>query len=677
MSEAAGGPNFSDDGPAPGQTSAEDDLLDKFARWDVALNAHWSGWVQEATAWYDFVAGRQWTPDEIATLEENSKIPVVFNLVDPVISAVQGAEISNRQQVQYFPREPGDTGPTDALTQGAAFVNDGCDGDQEDSEAFYDTLVCGLGWTETRPEVDGEDVKLVKERVDPIQMKADPAARKRCLEDMRYLKREIPLTPDDFDDFKREIGRPELDNLDGADPTGKRVTIVNPSQRYTSGLLGSGDDQDVVIVCEWQWWERKPVHVAALPDPANPGVTKVQRVDDETLAQLKQADPSLRHTTSTQKVYYRAFATTNEVLFQEELPEGAFRYNCITGKRDRNTGTWFGLVKPMVDPGKFVNKLYAEVLHIIRTNANGGMALEEDAVNDVRQFEESWSATDKVTWLKPGALSGAHGQKMLPKVPPPVQPALFQLMEFARDMVKATTGVSEEFLGLVGHEQAGVLEAQRKKAAYGILSAFFDAKRRYQRIQGRLLLAQIRLFIPDDMLVRIVDKGTAQYVPLAKSVQAAKYDVIVDDAPTGPDQKARVMATLGPLLPQMLEGGIIGPADLADLIQYFDLPASVADKLAQAIRNRAAQPPTPDPRAEADAELATAKAADHRAGAQAKQAKAFKDVTDAHATHIGLGVDFMTATDPSQAQQGQPPQSGQPGGDAPAPAPPTGVPNAS
>ena len=75
---------------------------------------------------------------------------------------------------------------------------------------------------------------------------------------------------------------------------------------------------------------------------------------------------------------------------------------------------------------------------------------ETDAVDDIREFESSWAATDKITWLKPGSLTGANGQKILPKTPPLVQPALFQLMEFARDMVQRTTGVNEEVLGLVG-----------------------------------------------------------------------------------------------------------------------------------------------------------------------------------------------------------------------------------
>lgn len=646
------GPAF-DDQKTPAELGGEDSsaaeeeaLLKRFDDWDNQLTAHWSKWLADAKGWYAFVAGEQWTTGEISMMEENGKIPVTFNLIDPVVSAVQGAEIGNRQQAMYYPRDVGDTAVSDVLTQGADYVNEECNGDQEDSEAFWDTLVCGMGWTETRPEVEGSDVELIKERVDPLQIRADPNARKRCLEDKRYLKREIPMSEDEFADFKDELDLGDVEDVTGQTlGEGKRLTVVNPKVRYTHGMLGDGGTQneDTVVVCEWQWWDREPAYLAKVPTAKDPNVVELK---SHTQAEFDQLPTGTPHVKSKVKTYYRAFVADGELLFKETLPEGDFRYQCITGKRDRNAGTWYGLVKPMIDPGRFVNKLYSEVLHIVRTNANGGMALEEDAVADIRSFEQTWAATDKITWLKPGALSGAHGSKMAPKTPPPVQAALFQLMEFARDMVKATTGVNEEILGLVEREQAGVLEQQRKQAAYGILSAFFDAKRRYQRNQGRLLLGQMRVFFPADKLVRIVNQGEAQYVPIAQSLDAQHYDVVVDEAPSGPDQKAKVVAVLMPLLPQLLQAGLIGPETLADIIPYLPIPAYVANKLASDIKAKAAAPPDPAMVAGQAAELANKQADTEQktSTAQLNKAKAFKDVTDAHSSHIGLGVDFMQAS---------------------------------
>lgn len=681
----------------------DDELLAKFDRWDGLLTAHWSQWIEDAKGWFDFRAGHQWTEAETSRMEENSKIPVTFNLTEPAIDAVNGAEIQDRQQVQYYPRNTSlqSTGVADVLTQGANYVVDQCNGDQEDTDAFLDCLTCGVGWTETRVEVEGPVASIIKERVDPLQIKVDPASRKRCFEDKRYLKREIPMSRDEFEDFKEEINRPDLDedDLDGVDGQGKRVTIVNPRQRYTHGLLGSGDESEVTV-CEWQWWDREPVNVAPMPHPTDPTVTKLTPLSDKDYQAAKQTNPGLRAVQSTRKVFYRAFVGDGQVLFKEVMREGDFRYQAITAKRDRNKGTYYGLVKPMVEPNKYVNKLFSEVLHIVRTNANGGMLLEEDAVSDTRQFETTWANTQKITWVKSGALSGAHGAKMQPKAPPPVQPALFQLMQFAKEMVQACTGVNEEILGLVGREQAGVLEQQRKQAAYGILSSFFDAKRRYQRNQGKLLLTMMRLYLPDDFMVRIVLEGEQQFVPLAMALQADEYDVVVDEAPAAPNTKARVAAILMPLVTQLLQAQLISPAVLANLVQYLDIPASVAQQLAAAITQQVQVMSQPNPDVEAakaaDLENKQADTANKKASAQEKQAKGFKAVTDAHAQHIGLGLGFMHATTPPgptvaegqnqgpvQQPGGSPgPQAAAPGG-APVvsngntpPVRPTGAPNA-
>lgn len=606
MSEARG-PQFDAqatpaEGLPPGVDSErEEALLKQFAEWDKLLLAKWSTWREEAKQAYDFAAGHQWAPEDRSAMLENQKIPVVFNITAPTLDAVAGAEIQNRQEVRYYPRTPDKTGVSDVLSQAADYINDGCDGDMEDSEAFYDCLICGVGWTYSGPEIDGDQLELVKLRTDPLEIMADASSRKPNFDDARYLKREWPMSKDDFEDFVESIGRPDVspDGFTGLEAD-KRLTVVNPQLRYKNGMLGGSQGTDEVVVCEWQWWEKAPRVLAPMPHPTQPGVIQLQKLTPEQHAQALQIKPDLPSQPTTEKVYYRAFTADDAVLFEEQLPEKMFRYRAITGKRDRNAGTWFGLVRPMLDPQRFMNKLYSEIMHIVRTNANGGMMLEEDAVADIRKFEATWAQADKITWMKPGSLSNAQGPKAQPKPTVTINPSLFQIMEFARDMVKACTGVNEEILGIVGRDQPGVLEAQRKQAAYGILSAFFDAKRRYQREQGRLLLAQIGAFLPDDTLVRVLDKGTAVYIPVARALgKNIEYDVVVDEAPAGPNQKAKVMAVLGPLLPEMFQSGIIGAEQIADMLPFMDIPASVADALGQAIRQRAQAAAQPSPEQQA------------------------------------------------------------------------------
>lgn len=641
------GPQF-DDKPTPAEgadTARRDDLLDRFTRWGQAIDTKRGTWLEQAREWYALDAGDQWSSDDIAAMEERGRIPVVFNMVAPTIDAVSGAEIQSRQQAQFFPREKGDTGIADALTQAVKYVSDECNGDMEDSEAFRDVLICGEGWTYTRPEVDGTEVSLPKERIDPLQMGVDPASRKPCYEDARYIRRLIPMSADEFEEFKAEVGHPDADAHGQTLGAGKRTTIVDPKLRYKNGTLGT-TQEDEVVVAEWQWWERVPTYLTAMPDPEEDGVTRLMDLTEEQHAQAQDVarqltGQELPSTQGTKKVYFRAFVAGDDILLEEPLKEGAFRYKAMTGKRNRNKGTWYGLVQAMADPQRFMNKLYSEVLHIIRTNAKGGLAVEEGAISDITQFEESWAQADAITYFKDGALAGTNGARVIPKQPPPIPEAIFRMMEFARDMVRACTGVNEEILGLVGREQPGVLEAQRKQAAYGILGPYFDAKRRYTRDWGRMFLSMMRAYLPKSMLVRIMDAGTAQYVELASTMEAQEYDVVVDEAPNTPNQKARVAATLVPIMQQMLEAGILGPEDAGVALEYLDLPAALVTKLQESIKKRAeAQQPDPE-QAKLQQAAAMAQLDKVQSEVEKNRAAAFKTATDAHLSHTQMARDVI------------------------------------
>jgi hypothetical protein len=181
------------------------------------------------------------------------------------------------------------------------------------------------------------------------------------------------------------------------------------------------------------------------------------------------------------------------------------------------------------------------------------------------------------------------------------------------------------------------------------------------------------MYLPEDKLTRVVDKGTVQYVKLAETMEAAEYDVIVDEAPSGPNQKAKVMQVLMPMMQPLFEGGIIGAEEIADMLPYMDLPAAVADKLANAIRQRAQTASQPNPQQQAlEQQAAEADIANKHADTENKQAQAFKAVTHAHMEHAQAGAEFLAASSAAQQPQSEPtPQDASamppPAGPAPGP----------
>jgi hypothetical protein len=227
---------------------------------------------------------------------------------------------------------------------------------------------------------------------------------------------------------------------------------------------------------------------------------------------------------------------------------------------------------------------------MVNVNAKGGLMGEVDAFEDIRDAEATWSDPAAFTKLAPGGMA-----KVKEKTPPSYPQSMDRLMEVSVTAIRDTTGINQEMLGLAGRDQPGVLEAQRKKQAYSILSAFFDAARRYRKIQGRILLDFMRKFLPPDTLVRIVnDDGSPMYQQIGRAfdAQSDKFNVIVDDTPAGPNQKSIVFQMITQMMP-LLQNANLGPDVWAELLKYSPLPSAVSLKIGQALMSQEQQPPDP------------------------------------------------------------------------------------
>jgi hypothetical protein len=175
---------------------------------------HCKAWKQEAKQCYEMVAGHQLSPEEKAELEEMLRPTIVFNRIDPVVSSVTGHQINNRQEVRYIPRELGDVKVSEVYTSAASYVDDESDANDEISDAFWDLVVSGMGFTETRISYDEDPEGKIygADRVPPLEMSWDPAAKKRNIADARYIFRGKWYNRKDA-----EVQWPKLKNVDLGD----------------------------------------------------------------------------------------------------------------------------------------------------------------------------------------------------------------------------------------------------------------------------------------------------------------------------------------------------------------------------------------------------------------------------------------------------------------------------
>lgn len=586
--------------PTKAEDEAQEDehsdaaLLAQVKKHKKESDQHLSQWRDEARELYAFKAGDQWSPEEKADLEEKLRLPVVFNRIDPMVEAVGGSEINNRQQVQYVPRQVGDSGVNEVLTGAADYFRDNCDAEDEESDAFMDVVVCGVGVTETYLDyIDNPEGMVITDRRDPLSMRWDASAKKRNLTDKKWVQREewqdVEEIKQKWPDKAEEV---EASTSDGwADEDGKKHDQTL-AFLYEKDNTGKDAKTGKLRVIHEQWYELETYH-----NLIDPMTGQMQEMDDERFQvlkpRLKKLGMQLKSVKKQRKKWLQVFVCGDVVLEFSDVACNECSYKFITGRRDRNNNTWYGLVKAMIDPQKWANKFFSQFLHIINTNAKGGLLMEEGVTDNLRKFKQDWSKSDSVTVVNNGALSGG---KITPKPPPVIPPQMGQMMEFAISSLRDVSGLNLEILGMADRQQAGVLEAQRKQAALTVLAGMFDGLRRYRKEQGRLLAKYITEYLSDGRLVRILGgDGMERYIPLLKQDGALEYDVVVDESANTVNQKDKTFAILMQLMPALEKQGV--PFS-ADLLEYTPLPAAMVEKWKQQIKQReeaAKQNPSPPP----------------------------------------------------------------------------------
>jgi hypothetical protein len=588
-------------------------LFAKLKAWvKDSLDRH-SDWYKEAEECFGFVAGRslkgngQWPDNSWQEMLDSGRQPIEFNRVGPIVDSICGLEINNRQMTKYLPRTQGDTEVDERLSSLGEWARDEAHAEDEESDMFRNAVVCGRGATETRIDFSEEPTgKIVIDCLDPLECGVDPSARKASLADRCYSWRFRDMPTDEakamFDGVEsvalNATWAASISLKDGGE--GNKTDYPDETR---SGLKDTRAPKTVRVV-QIEWWERLTSYLVAIP-----GAEQPQEISAEAYALLQEQSASLKEEEKpqTQKLekrrYRKAFLGKNAVLDVTDI--SCFQINWATGRYDRNKGYHYGVVRPMRDPQMLANKTLSQVLHIINSNAKGGMIIEKGVFANPRDAEKDWSNPAKTIIVNEGGL-----EKIKDRNPPEVSTALAQLQEFSISSIRDVTGVSVEMLGLADREQAASLEYQRRQSAMTILASLFNGLRLYRKLQGKTLLEQLKL-LPPGVLVRVLidpqvamqqytqamgqwqqqgqqgpppeppgkeflsqTKAGEQFDPAKFGLGPdARFDVIVDETPSSPNQKEATWAALQPFIDKL------PPEAMPIVLPMSPLPESVAKEL--------------------------------------------------------------------------------------------------
>lgn len=581
-------------------------------RRDVAENL--SPWMEEAAEDLAFASGEQWGRDALATMTERKRPALTFNQIAPLIDTISGNEMSNRFEPKFLARttyqapeqqqqqQPGaapqlppspsdnDQPVNDVVNQVVRYFRDRCQAGHEESQSFRQTAACGVGCAETTYDVR-KDPKgaVITRHVDVKEMAWDPAATSQNLEDAQYVMRCMWIPRSEAVAlFGEEVAGALTSAGDRGDEfKTNSIPTVNRdnSFRYSAGTNFYDADRRRVLVVEYQWIESEPAYLVR--GDGEPRV--LSGVEYEGLvARLQDAEaqgfevPELDIQRTSRECAYHAFFSGDHILSAPEKlnTDGKFTYRFMTGFRDDSGSLirWRGIVHRVKDPQRWANKFLSQIVEIIGHNPKGTLLHSKGAFENPNAAKQAWASA--------GAMIEVTSPSRLNEIKtidqPQIPPAAAQMVQLCWDVIPNLVGISPYMSG------GGVDDLRRtpsssiqamQQAGMTVLSPLFDGLSRYRKTTGELYLSILREYVDEGVMVRVVDSPRAQYVPFAKDVVAAEFDVVVHENPSSPTGRAAVWKTFTDqgFLQMFPEQGIPIPPAIVDMIP--DLPEHVREEM--------------------------------------------------------------------------------------------------
>jgi hypothetical protein len=632
-------------------------LFTTLKSWFMTDQEHSREWRIQARKDFDFAAGvEQWAKDTAKTMIDEGRPPITFNMVAPVLKAVAGVEINTRQEAVFLPRnvESDDLQANEALTEASNWMADGCNAPQQESQAFQDATKCGMGWVEERLDYELEpDGKYIEERIYPLEMFWDADARQMNIADAKRMWRARSMTLKDARAMFPDVEDDE--DLHCSWALGTDASMDEKAVEERRLKLGDGSAVDptktMVTIIQCQWMEREPFNRVA--DPFTGELVNMTNAELKTLKErAKQMEVmtgqplKVDSVQQVRRVYKTAFIGDKILKKGPNARPDGFTWHCITGETVDTKRYWVGLVAAMRDPQMMINKWLSQATHIINSTAKGGILVEKRALGtDINEFLSTYAKPQAVSVVKDGAISGGW---VTAKPGAGLAAPYFNLIQMAMDAMPRVTGINMEMMGLRDVNQPGILEAQRKQAAMTILATLFDSLKGMRMQVARTRLHFIQAHLADGRLIRVLGQaGNHKTIRLIKDKVVGDYDVVIEEAPSSPNQKEQTWAALQVLIqsPKMQE--MITPEIAIDLMEYVPgIPQTLISMFRKKLE-AASQAAAPEQQkqaqlgeaaAVAQIDLDRAKAEQARAKAQSDKAKVALDA----AALIGQGMKNIT-----------------------------------
>lgn len=505
---------FNEEQPEQEQPKDEHDMLAQCRKWFRAAVDHGEEWRREAKEDYDFVAGKQWTDEEIAQFQEDHKPVIVINKIKPLLNILSGYQRLNRYDIDFLARTNDDVDLCQVRAGVTKYVMDRCNYDETESVTFLDCAIGGLGWFGTRYKFDHEiqDGEAVIERVDPFSMYVDPEAHETDFSDARFLIRAKWVAKDELKQVYPEHAEAIENNYAVYDS----LETQNEERPDVDPLYYSSELKKVrVVEC---WYKEHTTLTFFLTADG-------QRLPQEQVTPEMIQMGMIAGSEDVPRDEVKLCVFFDNTLLEEmtsPYEHGEFPYIPMVYHHYGVGDVPAGFVRDLKDPQREINKRRVQELHLLNTTASGGGFIEEGVMSPDQEaeFKRMNNVPGHYQKINPGGLA-----RILEREPknPPV--AIIQAEQQAADDLRAISGINEQLLGVdVPSQSSGRAIELRQKQAVTHLAVIFDnlrhAKKKLAKILwgGRGRKGLIPQFYTAEKTYRIEGENGQQFVTVNQQV---------------------------------------------------------------------------------------------------------------------------------------------------------------
>ncbi len=617
---------------------------------------------------YGVYEGSQWLESDYSRQVANNQPIRTINRAAIITDAITGFEIQNRSDVTYVPRttSPQEQGLADIINDGAKWIEDNSEYSMQKSLAVSDMLICGTGFVETRIDYyDNPNGQVMCERVFPYFMLWDVTVRDKNMKGANWICRAKIIDRDELHNYLKGMTPDERDmaSADFGSSVDARFLEFFSTVMVTKSLG---------VIYHYQWRDTEYYYRVKNPlvayegdpddeytqsvveaarilmdkykfDPFTDGEFPVPYKElEDVRAVFKTLGMKVKAIKSKRWKYYRADIVGNRVISKSEnYSQDGFSIQCMTGKYDEIRQCYYGTMRAMKEPQRLLNQAVSDYEGFLRNIPKGGFIIETDAVPNLEGFRDTLLKANMLTVVSPGAIAA---NKIIPKPAPPIPSGLLEMIQYADSAMMSAVGITPDFMGMTDSKlMTAQLNAQLVRQGLMVLAPYFDSVKLFTQQSGRLFYECFKILMENcesKLIGHITNESNRKSVEYLRDNLDIDYDVVIEDTPQTPDERATTFAKLLELQGVLNSGP--NPTNIMPIVmEYAPLNGDQLEKIKAQM-----QPPPPQQPDPVQQRLLETQSAYQEAQAERSKAEAMKTQIETMLKEVELkNADAVTRAD--------------------------------